>query len=186
MLRSAAGAERRRRRAGRPVGHLLLLHRHTRHTRNSLAPLPSALEHSSPCHAAQFSSAAATSPPPWLAQGKSRLPHLSRASAPGESPQCIPLTRSSHPRPKSPEDRRHPPACRRARADRRPATPAASPPIRDHGALPHIALILPDPFPDLHRLPPHRRPTCSTTSTTAPPPVPSRPPPTPALASNRP
>ena len=94
----------------RAAGHLLLLHRHTRHPCDLLAPLPFALDLSSPCHAAQSSSAAATSMPPWRARDRARLPHLSRASAPGESPQPIPLTTSPVPRPQTPERRRHPSA----------------------------------------------------------------------------
>ena len=107
----------------RATGHLLLLHRPTRHSHNPLVPLPTALDLSSPRHATPSSSAAATSLPPWRARDRARLPHLSRASAPRAFPQCVSLTSSPAPHPNTIEHHHRPPARRRARAHRRPASP---------------------------------------------------------------
>ena len=104
----------------RAAGHLLLLHRPTRHSHNPLVPLPTALDLSSPRHATPSSSAAATSPPP---RDRAGLPHLSHASAPGAFRQCVSLTSSPVPHPNTPEHRRCPLEHRRARAPRRPASP---------------------------------------------------------------
>ena len=122
-------AERRHPPPWRAAGHLLLLHRPTRHSRDPLVPLATALDLSSPRHATPSSSAVANSPPPWRPRDRARLPHLSRASAPGAFPQRVSLTSSPAPHPNTPEYRRHPPARRRARAHRRPASPD---PLRPH------------------------------------------------------
>ena len=66
--------------------------------------------------------AAATSPPPWPEQRSTPDPHLSRASAPLEVPQRVPLALSHAPCPDSPNQRRRPPATRRARRRRGTAT----------------------------------------------------------------
>ena len=50
---------------------------------------------------------AATSPPPWPAQGSALAPLLSRAAAPGRSPHSIPLALSPFPCLETPERHRH-------------------------------------------------------------------------------
>ena len=107
----------------RAACHLLLLHCHTRHPCDLLAPLPFALDLSSPRHATPSSSAAITSPSPWRARDRARLPHVLCASALGAFPQCISLTSSPAPHPNTPEHRRCPPEHQRARAHHRPASP---------------------------------------------------------------
>ena len=114
----------------RAAGHLQLLHRPTRHSRDPLVPLPTALDLSFPRHATPSSSAAATSPPPWRARDRARLPHLSRTSAPGAFPQHVSLTSSPAPHPNTPEHRRRPPEHRRAQAHLRPAIPDLLRPCR--------------------------------------------------------
>jgi len=72
------------------------------------------------------------------------------------------------------------------RAARRALPPFLLRPNQGRGELPLDALILPGPFPNLHRLPPHRNDRALAARAAAPPLPPYRPPPTPALASNRP
>ena len=72
------------------------------------------------------------------------------------------------------------------RAARRALPPVLLRPNQGRGELPLDALILPGPFPNLHRLPPHRNDLALAARAAAPPLAPYRPPPTPALASNRP
>jgi len=69
---------------------------------------------------------------------------------------------------------------------RRALPPVLLRPNQGRGELPPDALILPGPFPNLHRLPPHRNDRSLAARAAAPPLPPYRPPPTPALASNRP
>ena len=72
------------------------------------------------------------------------------------------------------------------RAARRAFPPVLLRPNQGRGELPLDALILPGPFSNLHRLPPHRNDLALAARAAAPPLAPYRPPPTPALASNRP
>ena len=125
---TAASAECRLRRHGRPQATSCFPHRLTWHLRKPLDPLSLALDPSFPRHATPTSSAAATSPSPWTARCRASPPQLTRASVPGAIPFHFPLLASPAPCPEPPEHRRRPPKRRRARSSPSPRTSATAPP----------------------------------------------------------
>ena len=111
------------------------------------------------------------------------LPEPTRHQA---SPPSTGARRPAPRRPPSPVRRCAPPPRPSGHGHRGQHASGRLPPIRDRGELRRVALILPDPFPDLPWPTTRRNELAIAARTAAPPPAPYRPPPTPALASNRP
>ena len=125
---SAAGAEQRCPPPRWAAGQLLLPHRHTRHLRDPLAPLPSRWTPPPLATPSRPSSAAATSPSRWRARYRAPEPYLLCASALQEPPRPVPLTLSPFHQPQTPEHLRRSPERRRASSSPSTHSSKAAPP----------------------------------------------------------
>ena len=156
-------------------------------------PSPAPPSRAEPLLARQRSRRAPWPPPPPSSPWSSLLrPPSTRSDPPTSFPALHRCSRRPDPRrPPSPVRRCAPPPRpsghgRRATATADNTPPVRLAPIRDRGELRRIALILPDPFPDLSWPTPRRNDLAIAARAAAPLPAPYRPPPTPDLASNRP
>ena len=151
-------------------------------------PSPAPPSRAEPLLARQKSRSAPWPPPPPSSPWSSLLrPPSAQSDPPTSFPALHRCSRRPDPRrPPSPVRRCAPPPRPSGHGHRGQHASGRLPPIRDRGELRRIALILPDPFPDLPWPTPRRNELAIAAQAAAPLPAPYRPPPTPALASNRP